>query len=193
MLDPLLQIDTELLIFLNNLGSEQWDSFWFFLTNQFSWSPLFAFLLFLIFKKFGWKNGVLLLLFLIVVSSFTDQFTNLIKNTFERLRPCNTEGVIEQIRNFNYKPSSYSFYSGHAASSMTFSFFVILLLKSHFKYIWVLLLFPLLFGYSRIYLGVHYPLDIVSGYFAGIFFGYLFFLLQKKLKLTSRFLKKASI
>ncbi len=193
MLDPLLQIDTELLIFLNNLGSEQWDSFWFFLTNQFSWSPLFAFLLFLIFKKFGWKNGVLLLLFLIVLITFSDQFTNLIKNTFERLRPCNTEGVIEQIRNFNYKPSSYSFYSGHAASSMTFSFFVILLLKSHFKYIWVLLLFPLLFGYSRIYLGVHYPLDVVSGYFAGIFFGYLFFLLQKKLKLTSRFLKKASI
>ena len=193
MLDPLLQIDTELLIFLNNLGSEQWDSFWFFLTNQFSWSPLFAFLLFLIFKKFGWKNGVLLLLFLIVLITFSDQFTNLIKNTFERLRPCNTEGVIEQIRNFNYKPSSYSFYSGHAASSMTFSFFVILLLKSHFKYIWVLLLFPLLFGYSRIYLGVHYPLDIVSGYFAGIFFGYLFFLLQKKLKLTSRFLKKVTI
>ena len=193
MIDRLLQIDTELLIFLNNLGSEQWDGFWFFLTNQFSWSPLFAFLLFLIFKKFGWKNGVLLLLFLIVLITFSDQFTNLIKNTFERLRPCNTEGVIEQIRNFNYKPSSYSFYSGHAASSMTFSFFVILLLKSHFKYIWVLLLFPLLFGYSRIYLGVHYPLDIVSGYFAGIFFGYLFFLLQKKLKLTSRFLKKASI
>ena len=193
MLERLLQIDTELLIILNNLGSEQWDSFWFFLTNQFSWSPLFAFLLFLIFKKFGWKSGVLLLLFLIVLVTFSDQFTNFIKNTFERLRPCNTEGVIEQIRNFNYKPSSYSFYSGHAASSMTFSFFVILLLKSHFKYIWVLLLFPLLFGYSRIYLGVHYPLDIVSGYFAGIFFGYLFFLLQKKLKLTSRFLKKASI
>ena len=145
------------------------------------------------FKKFGWKNGVLLLLFLIVLITFSDQFTNLIKNTFERLRPCNTEGVIEQIRNFNYKPSSYSFYSGHAASSMTFSFFVILILKSHYKYIWFLLLFPLLFGYSRIYLGVHYPLDIVSGYFAGIFFGYLFFLLQKKLKLTSRFLKKATI
>jgi len=193
LLDRLLQIDTELLIFLNNLGSEQWDSFWFFLTNQFSWSPLFAFLLFLMFKKFGWKNGVLLLLFLIVLITFSDQFTNLIKNTFERLRPCNTEGVIEQIRNFNYKPSSYSFYSGHAASSMTFSFFVILILKSHYKYIWLLLLFPLLFGYSRIYLGVHYPLDIVSGYFAGIFFGYLFFLLQKKLKLTSRFLKKATI
>ena len=193
MLERLLQIDTELLIILNNLGSEQWDTFWFFLTNQFSWSPLFAFLLFLIFKKFGWKSGVLLLLFLIVLVTFSDQFTNFIKNTFERLRPCNTEAVIQQIRNFNYKPSSYSFYSGHAASSMTFSFFVILLLKSYFRHIWFLLIFPLLFGYSRIYLGVHYPLDIASGYIAGLFFGYLFYLFQKKLKLTSRFPKKFPI
>ena len=162
MLDRLLQIDTELLIFLNNLGSEQWDGFWLALTNQFHWSPLFALLLFLIFKKFGWKNGGLILLFLVVLITFSDQFTNFIKNTFERLRPCNTEGVLQQIREFNYKPTSYSFYSGHAASSMTFSFFVILLLKKHYKYIGFLVIFPLLFGY-------------------------LFYVLQKKLRLTSRF------
>jgi len=187
LLDRLLQIDTELLIFLNNLGSEQWDGFWLALTNQFHWSPLFALLLFLIFKKFGWKNGGLILLFLVVLITFSDQFTNFIKNTFERLRPCNTEGVLQQIREFNYKPTSYSFYSGHAASSMTFSFFVILLLKKHYKYIGFLVIFPLLFGYSRIYLGVHYPVDILSGYLAGLFFGYLFYVLQKKLRLTSRF------
>jgi len=187
LLDRLLQIDTELLIFLNNLGSKQWDGFWLALTNQFHWSPLFALLLFLIFKKFGWKNGGLILLFLVVLITFSDQFTNFIKNTFERLRPCNTEGVLQQIREFNYKPTSYSFYSGHAASSMTFSFFVILLLKKHYKYIGFLVIFPLLFGYSRIYLGVHYPVDILSGYLAGLFFGYLFYVLQKKLRLTSRF------
>lgn len=187
MLERLLQIDTELLIILNNLGSEQWDSFWFFLTNQFSWSPLFAFLLFLIFKKFGWKSGVLMLLFLIVLVAFSDQFTNFIKNTFQRLRPCNTEAVLQVIRKFDYKPSSFSFYSGHAASSMTFSFFIILLLKPYYKCIWLLLLFPLFFGYSRIYLGVHYPIDILAGYMAGIFFGSLFYLLQKKLRLTKRF------
>ncbi len=187
MLDRLLQIDTELLIFLNNLGSKQWDGFWLALTNQFHWSPLFALLLFLIFKKFGWKNGGLILLFLVVLITFSDQFTNFIKNTFERLRPCNTEGVLQQIREFNYKPTSYSFYSGHAASSTTFSFFVILLLKKHYKYIGFLVIFPLLFGYSRIYLGVHYPVDILAGYLAGLFFGYLFYVLQKKLRLTSRF------
>jgi len=103
------------------------------------------------------------------------------------LRPCNTEAVIQEIRKFDYKPSSFSFYSGHAASSMTFSFFIILLLKPYYKYIWLLLLFPLFFGYSRIYLGVHYPIDILVGYMAGVFFGSLFYLLQKKLRLTKRF------
>lgn len=191
MFDRITQIDKELLIFLNNLGSEQWDSFWLAITNQFNWSPLFALLLFLIFKKFGWKNGGLLLLFLILLITFSDQFTNFIKNTFERLRPCNTSEVIQYIRQFDYKPGGYSFYSGHAASSMTFTFFIILLLKRHVKYISFLILFPLLFGYSRIYLGVHYPLDIFAGYIAGLFFGYLFYLIQKKLKLTSRFLKKS--
>jgi len=189
LFDRITQIDKELLIFLNNLGSEQWDSFWFAITNQFNWSPLFALLLFLIFKKFGWKSGGLLLLFLILLITFSDQFTNFIKNTFERLRPCNTDGVIQYIRQFDYKPSSFSFYSGHAASSMTFTFFIILLLKRHVKYIYFLILFPLLFGYSRIYLAVHFPLDVISGYLAGIFFGYLFYKLQQKLRLTTMFNK----
>ena len=171
MIESLLHKDTELLIFLNNLGSEQWDGFWLAITNQFHWSPLFALLLFLTFKKLGWKNGSLLLLFIALVVTFSDQFTNFIKHSFERLRPCNTEGVVEQLRSFTYKPGGYSFYSGHAALSSTITVFLILVLKNHYKYIWFLVIFPLLFGYSRIYLGGHYPLDILSRYLAGIFFG----------------------
>ena len=148
---------------------------------------MFAFVLFLIFKKFGWKSGSLLLLLLILLVTFSDQFTNFIKNTFERLRPCNTDGVIQFIRQFDYKPSSFSFYSGHAASSMTFTVFIILLFKKHVKYISFLILFPLLFGYSRIYLAVHFPIDVISGYLAGIFFGYLFYKLEQKLSLTTKF------
>lgn len=187
LIDTILQKDTELLIFLNNLGSEQWDGFWLALTNQFHWSPLFAFLLFLIYRKFGWKNGILITLFLIVLVAFSDQFTNFVKNSFERLRPCNTIGVTEKLRSFTYKPGGYSFYSGHASLSMTFTVFIILLLKKHYKYIVCLILFPILFGYSRIYLGVHYPLDVFTGYIAGIIIGYLFFRLQKSLRLTIRF------
>lgn len=187
MIESLLQRDTEILIFLNNLGSEQWDGFWLALTNQFHWSPLFALLLFLLFKKFGWKHSLLLLLFIAAMVAFSDQFTNFIKHSFERLRPCNTVGVVEKLRSFAYKPGGYSFYSGHASLSMTFTIFMILLLKKHYKYIWFLLIFPLFFGYSRIYLGVHYPLDIFTGYLAGIIWGILFYRLQTFLRITTRF------
>jgi len=187
LLESILQKDTELLIFLNSLGSEQWDGFWLALTNQFHWSPLFAFLLFLIFKKFGWKHGLLLLVFIAVLVAFSDQFTNFIKHSFERLRPCNTEGVMERLRYFEYRPGGYSFYSGHASLSTTFTFFIFLLLRRHYKYMGILFLFPLLFGYSRIYLGVHYPVDIFVGYFMGFFWGTIFYQIQKLLRVTTRF------
>lgn len=187
MFEKVLQIDKDLLLFLNNLGTEQWDGFWLALTNQFNWSPLFVLLLILIFKNFGWKNGTLMILFLVVLVTFSDQFTNFIKNTFERPRPCNTEGIVNQLRSFSYKPKGYSFYSGHASLSMTFSVFIILLLRKYFKYIFLLLLFPLSFGYSRIYLGVHYPFDVLFGYLSGLFFGYLFYRIQKKFRISFRF------
>lgn len=190
MIDSILQLDSEILIYLNNLGSKQWDGIWFAITNQLHWSPLFALILFLIFKKFGWKNGLVTLLFLVILVAFSDQFTNLIKNSVERLRPCNTEEIKNQIRLFEYRPQGFSFYSGHASLSTTFTVFIVLLLRKHYKYIFLLVGFPLLFGYSRIYLGVHYPGDIIIGYLAGIFFGYVFYRIQKKLRITTRFSKK---
>ena len=190
MFDTLLQKDTALLIFLNNLGGEQWDGFWLALTNQFHWSPLFAFILFLLFKNFGWKHTLLLIVFIAGLVAFSDQFTNFIKYSFERPRPCNTPGVAEQLRFFEYKPGGYSFYSGHASLSTTFIFFIYLLLRKHTKYVYLLFIFPILFGYSRIYLGVHYPLDITVGYLMGFFWGTLFYQLQKLLRLTTRFAVK---
>lgn len=187
MIEKILQIDKEILIFLNNLGNEQWDGFWLSLTNQFNWTPLFVLLLLLLIKKFGWKNSLLLLLFISILVAFSDQFTNFIKNTTGRIRPCNTDEIVNQLRSFSYKPGGYSFYSGHASLSMTFTIFMILLLKDHYKYITLLLIFPAFFGYSRIYLGVHYPLDVFLGYISGIFFGFVFYAIQKKLRLSSRF------
>lgn len=187
MLESLLQLDTQVLIFLNHLGSEQWDGFWLALTNQFHWSPLFALLLFFIFKKLGWKHGLLLLLFIAFMVAFSDQFTNFIKYSFERSRPCSTTGVAEKLRHFTYKPRGYSFYSGHASLSATFTLFIFLLLRRHYKYLGFLFLFPLVFGYSRIYLGVHYPLDVCFGYLMGLFWGYIFYRLQKILRVTNRF------
>jgi undecaprenyl-diphosphatase len=179
LLQDIIQIDQKLLIFLNNLGSSQWDPFWLIITNQLYWIPLFIFIFYLTIKSYGWKTGGVVILSMIVLVVFSDQFTNLIKNTVQRLRPNNNEEIKHLLRTL-INPQSYSFMSGHATTSTFFSVYVILLLKEHYKHIYFLMLFPLVFAYSRLYLGVHFPIDIFVGILIGIIFGNLYFILFKK-------------
>jgi undecaprenyl-diphosphatase len=184
MFDILIQKDKQLLIYLNSLGSEQWDPFWLFITNQLNWAPLFLLIIFLIFKNFGWKKGGFLFLFLVLMVAFSDQFTNLIRGVFERLRPNNDTSINHVLRTL-IRPQSYSFTSGHATTSMTFSMFVFLLFKNKYKYIKFIFIFPLVFAYSRLYLGVHFPIDILTGATIGGLLGFTFFkihaFLQRKI------------
>ncbi|MBL4905578.1 MAG: phosphatase PAP2 family protein [Flavobacteriaceae bacterium] len=177
MFETLIQKDRAILIYLNNLGSEQWDPFWLFITNQLNWAPLFVLIIYLIFKNFGWKKGGFLLLFLIVMVAFSDQFTNLIRGTFERLRPNNDNRVSHLLRTL-IRPQSYSFTSGHATTSTAFSVFVWMLFKDKYKLMRLIFIFPLIFAYSRLYLGVHYPIDILTGATIGMCIGCGFYKLH---------------
>ena len=175
----IIQKDKELLIYLNNLGSENWDTLWLGITHQFNWAPLFIFIIFLVIKNFGWKRGGVIIISMILLVAFSDQFTNLIKNSVERLRPNNDPEIKHLLRIF-IKPQSFSFMSGHATTSTFFSVFTVLLLREKYKYIYFVLLFPLVFAYSRVYLGVHFPLDISVGIIIGTLFANLYFILYKK-------------
>ncbi|QMU66700.1 MAG: phosphatase PAP2 family protein [Flavobacteriaceae bacterium] len=186
-MENFLQKDKEFLVFLNNIGSEQWDSFWLFITNQFNWIPLFIFIFYLVIKKFGWKKGSIVMLTLIVLVTFSDQFTNLIKDTIQRLRPNNDPAISNSLRKLIH-PQGYSFISGHATTSTFFIMYIVLLLRKTYAYIWLLFLFPLIFAYSRLYLGVHFPVDIVCGIFMGIILGNLYYLLIKKIAAKKLFI-----
>lgn len=174
MLEKLLSLDTELFVYLNGLGSETFDGLWLLITKQTSWIPLFVFLLYLIFKKLGAKQTLYLFFFVAILLVLTDQTANLFKNGVQRLRPCNNPEINSFIRIVQSR-SSFSFFSGHATSSMAVSTFLYLIFKKDFKYFWLLFLWPLIFAYSRIYLGLHYPLDIISGYLCGVTFAFLMF------------------
>jgi undecaprenyl-diphosphatase len=174
MLEKILSLDTRLFIYLNSLGSETYDGFWLFITKQANWAPFFLLLLYLIYKKLGAKQTLFLLLFVAVLVTITDQTTNLFKHTFQRLRPCNNPEIKSFIRIVQSR-DSFSFFSGHAANTMAVAIFLYLNLKRYFKYLGFLFLWPLIFAYSRIYLGLHYPLDIVSGYICGLILGSLMF------------------
>lgn len=174
MLEKILALDTELFVYLNGLGSETYDGFWLFITKQSNWIPLFALLLYLVFKKLGAKQTLFLLVFVGVLVTVTDQTTNIFKNEFQRLRPCNNTAINSFIRVVQTR-DTYSFFSGHASNTMAVATFLYLIMKRHYHYFVILFLWPLIFAYSRIYLGLHYPTDIVTGYVFGAITGFLIF------------------
>lgn len=178
MLEKILSLDEHLFIFLNGLGSESYDRLWLILTKQTSWIPLFILLLYLILKKLGTKQTLFLMLFVMILVLLTDQTANLFKNAVQRLRPCNNPEINSFIRIVQSR-TSFSFFSGHAANSMGVATFLYLIFKKEIQYFWLLFLWPLIFAYSRIYLGLHYPLDIFSGYLCGALLGFLMFKLYR--------------
>lgn len=190
MIDQLIAYDKDLFLFLNGLGSNTWDGFWMAYTTKFYWIPFYAILVYLIYKKFDKKTVLLILLIVVLMVSFTDQITNLFKYGFQRLRPCHDPTINTLMR--IVKPSCggrYGFFSGHASNSMAVAVFVGLVLKNHYKY----LIFGLLFwaaamAYSRVYIGVHFPLDIFVGMCFGALSGFGFYkltrFLVKQFKMT---------
>lgn len=180
MLERIIALDKEVFVFLNGLGSEKYDALWLLITKQLHWTPFFIIILYLVYKKLGnWKQFLVVVVAIALLITVTDQFTNLVKYTVQRLRPCNNpefEGLIRVVKS----SSTFSFFSGHAANSMASTMLVFLILKRYYKYAFLLFLFPLVFAYSRIYLGLHYPLDILTGYTVGAILGYSFYKLYQR-------------
>ena len=176
MLDRIKQIDTELLIFLNNLGNKSWDPLWVSITDKFTFLPLFILIIFFLFKKNGTKGLLVILLFISVLILFTDQFTNLVKDFTQRLRPCRLDELHGLLRDIDIRCGKYGFFSAHAANSISVTIFIINCIDESVKKFLkpVLILWVMIFSYSRIYLGVHYPLDTIFGLSFGIFSGFLF-------------------
>ena len=106
-------------------------------------------------------------------------FTEFAKEYFERIRPNNVESLSGVIRILQ-DPTSYSLFSGHASSSFVITTYIVLSLRSFSKWIFLAYLWPVIFVVSRIYVGVHYPIDIVVGATVGMFFAFLGYYFCKK-------------
>lgn len=192
MLEKCLQLDKELLIFLNGLGSETYDGLWLIITKQINWAPFFLLVFYLLKKKIGWKKFGFYILFIAVLILVCDQTANLFKWYFQRLRPCNVEELKTIIRIVKSSPS-FSFFSAHAANSMASTVLTYKILKKYYNYAYLLFLFPLIFAYSRIYLGLHFPSDILMGYAFGATFGFICYKLYRKYVLRTKVRVKQSI
>jgi undecaprenyl-diphosphatase len=166
MLETLKLWDRKLFVFLNNLGIEQYDGFWIFITRIESWTFLFIGFIMLILHYHKVKRGLGIVMVTLIIFGITLLITNVTKVYVARLRPNNVEALSELIRAL-LRPTSYSFFSGHASSSFAITTFVVLSIRKFSRWIYLAYLWPVLFVLSRIYVGVHYPSDIVVGALVG--------------------------
>lgn len=181
MLEYLVHLDKKLFVFLNNLGSTPFDTIWLLITKQTNWIPFFLILLFILFKKLGPKKLGIVILIIVGLITFTNEITDIIKFSVQRIRPCNDDTLVGLIRVVK-DSDTFSYFSGHASNSTASMVFVFLILRQYYKYSYLIFLYPLIFAYSRIYLGLHFPLDIISGFVFGGFTGFLFYKIYKKIE-----------
>jgi undecaprenyl-diphosphatase len=197
MIEEILKLDSQLFLFLNNLGSSTFDTFWIFLSYK--ESNIFFYLSLLIFYFYKESKTIKLsevfysLLFIAIMITITDQTANLFKDSFQRLRPCYNESLIDSVRLVKEScGGKYGFFSAHASNSFSLAVFFGLLYKNKFRYvICISLLYASLISYSRIYLGVHFPLDILFGGIFGITIGLVIFRIYENKLNFFKFLNKS--
>ena len=183
MFETIKSIDESLFLFLNAQHNSFFDPLMWLFSNKLFWTPLYAWFLWLLYTKYPkhfWT--VLIAIVLMIVAS--DQLSNFAKNNFMRLRPSQEPHLYSLVHTVNeYRGGMYGFYSAHTANAFAVAFFLISTLAGSKKYIIpVILTYSILTAYSRIYLGVHYPGDILTGAIMGLLIGTSFAYFHHKLR-----------
>jgi len=173
MIDQLIAFDKSIFLELNGWGAPYLDAFMVFVSGKLEWIPLYAVLLYFVFKQYKQK-GFYILFFVILLIVASDQISvNLFKNVFERFRPCHDPSLEGLVRIVNDKcGGKFGFVSSHATNTFALATFIGLILKSN-KWLVALLVWASIVSYSRIYLGVHFPLDVFCGALLGVAIAFL--------------------
>ena len=165
-MDQILEWDKELFLYLNGLSTGNWDYFWLTITRIENWIPLYILFFILYWKKLPRKKALFATISTLGIMGLTLGITTLVKNSVTRIRPSNEPALKGAVRVLQ-EATDFSFFSGHSAVSFAVSIFIILILKKHTKWVWFILIWPLLFALSRIFVGVHYPGDLLIGALVG--------------------------
>lgn len=187
MINYISNIDTQLLFWLNSFHSAFFDEVMWLTTGKWIWIPFYISILYVLVKQQNYKMVIVYVIAIVCVIILSDQFcASVLRPYFHRLRPSNIgSGISSQLHLVKgYRGGTYGLPSCHAANSFGLSIFMIFLFKNRrlsiFMFLWAILL-----SYSRIYTGVHYPLDIIAGAIVGLVAsGIIFFIMGKIIKLN---------
>ena len=166
MLEWLIDLDKDLFLFFNGLGHPFLDTIMIWLSDKYIWFPFYGYLIFRLYQHYKWQFYQPLIALILVIIIADQTTSGFMKPFFERLRPCHEASLAELIVLVKGCGGTYGFASSHAANTFGLATFFFLIERSKFSVI--MIVWALLVSYSRIYLGVHYPFDVVVGGMVGM-------------------------
>ena len=182
MLEYFTSIDKAILLEIHRWHTPFCDDFFYIFSGQKVWLITALAIVYAIIRSYRKESWVVFLAIAVLITLSDQLSSGLIKPLVERLRPTHEpslEGLLCIVH--DCREGGYSFVSSHAANSLAFATFSILLFKNRL-YGWMIASWSILTGFSRMYLGVHYPFDVVCGTILGISVGFLVYFLLKKLR-----------
>ncbi len=187
-LDTLNAFDTRVLLRLNDNFNDFWDAAMYMGTDKLFWLPMFAVMVYVLVKNKG-RESILIFLMVILLLVFSDGVSTFIKGWSERLRPSHNPSIMYDLHIVNgYRGGHFGFVSSHAANSFGVALFLLLLVRN-VAFSVTLLMWAAFHTYTRIYLGVHYPFDILGGILLGLLGGLGFFQFYRFLRARFHFFK----
>ena len=188
MIEFLDKLDKSIFLFLNGIHSPFWDNAMYWISGDTSWLFLYIILLIALAIKYRWRMIFVVLAVALVITA-SDQFSvHFFKEILMRLRPCHDPEISGLVHIVNdHCGGKFGFVSSHAANTFALAMLTSGLFKNKY-FTWFIFAWATIVSYSRIYLGVHYPGDIIGGALLGIFLGWVVFLLYQYLdnKVVSR-------
>jgi len=181
-IETLLSWDTSLFLIINGSHNAYFDKFMFVFSDKLVWIPFYLALVFEIYRSKK-KDSIWIILALILCVVLADQISSsIIKDAVQRYRPSRNESLQGLIHIVNgYKGGKYGFVSSHAANTFGIALLSSLIYRNGL-YSFIVFTWVAITSYSRIYLGVHYPADVLGGFIVGILVALICFGILKKYK-----------